>query len=182
LANETLQKIHEFKHLGKPYIELCGVIVSYPKWHLLYDDAIDAATLRLWLSQGEGFKVEFLDYPGQTLLVKWKDLQDATALEIWRPSTCNDKLTPVLFGRPCSMESKCDLLDKALCTISGDLTQTLYVLLEYYKTKSNMYRRRASEVIAQKTKTMTLKADGYLDELRQEIQSSALKVVCYKCQ
>jgi hypothetical protein len=47
--------------------------VLYPKRHLLYDDAIDE----------EGFKVEFPDYPGQTLLVKWKYLQDATALEIW---------------------------------------------------------------------------------------------------
>jgi hypothetical protein len=55
-----------------------------PKWHLLYDDAIDAATLRLWVGQGEGFTVELLDYPGQTILVKWKDLQDVTALEIWR--------------------------------------------------------------------------------------------------
>ncbi len=40
--------------------------MSYPKCHLLYEDAIDAATLRLWLGQGEGFSVEFLDYPGQT--------------------------------------------------------------------------------------------------------------------
>ncbi len=78
----------------------------------LCDDAIDAATLCLWLSQGEGFKVESPDYPGQTLLVKWKDLQDATALEIWQPSTQDNKLTPVLFGRPCSMESTCDLLEE----------------------------------------------------------------------
>jgi hypothetical protein len=60
------------------------IIVSYPKWRLLYDDAIDATTLHLWLGQGEGFKVEFLDYPGQTLLVKWQDLQDVTTLEIWQ--------------------------------------------------------------------------------------------------
>jgi hypothetical protein len=136
--------------------------------------------LCLWLSQGEGFKVEFLDYPGQSLLVKWKDLQDATALEIWRPSTRNDKLTPVLFGRPCSMESKCNLLEEALCAISGDLTQTLYVLLEYYKTKLSMYCRRALEFIAQKTQNTTLKADGYLDKLRQEIQSSALELFVTK--
>jgi hypothetical protein len=180
LANETLQKRHEFQRLGKPFIEFRVVLVSYPKRHLLYDDAIDAATLRLWLSQGEGFKVEFLDYRGQTLLVKWKDLQDATALEIWRPSTRDDKLTPVSFGRPRSMESKCNLLEESLCAVSGDLTQTLYILLEYYKTESSMYRRRASEVIAQKTKTTILKADGYLDELRMEIQSSALELFVTK--
>jgi hypothetical protein len=71
LANKTLEKRHEFKLLGKPYIKFHAVIVSYPKQHLLYNDAIDATPLSLWLSQGEGFKeVEFLDYPGQTLLVK----------------------------------------------------------------------------------------------------------------
>jgi hypothetical protein len=87
LANKTMEKRHEFKPLGKPYIDFFACILSYPKRHLLYDDAIDAATLHLWLAQGEGFKVKFLDYPGQTLLVKWKNLQDVTALEIWRPST-----------------------------------------------------------------------------------------------
>jgi hypothetical protein len=50
--------------------------------HLFYDDVIDVATSRFWLGQGEGFLVEFLDCPGQTTLVKWKDLQDAKALDI----------------------------------------------------------------------------------------------------
>jgi hypothetical protein len=121
LANKIMEKQHKFKHLGKPYIEFCAVIVSYPKWHLLYDDAIDTATLRLWLGQGEGFKVEFLDYPGQTMLVKWKDLQDITALEIWQlPRACDDKLALVLFGHPHSMESKCD----SLCHIWQPHTDT----------------------------------------------------------
>jgi hypothetical protein len=85
LANKIMEKPREFKlPLGKPYFEFCAVIISYPKWHLLYDDAIDAVTLCLWLGQGEGFKVEFLDYPGQTLLVKWKDLRDITTLNIWQ--------------------------------------------------------------------------------------------------
>jgi hypothetical protein len=56
----------------------------YPKRHLLHDDAIDVATLHLWVSQGEEFTVEFLDYPGQTILVKWRDLQDVANLEIWQ--------------------------------------------------------------------------------------------------
>jgi hypothetical protein len=172
LANETMMKQHEFKHLGKPYIRFCAVIVSYPKWHLLYDDAIDATTLRLWLSQGEGFKVEFLDYPGQTLLVLWKYIQDITTLEIWLPINCDDKLSPVSFGHPCSMESKRNLLDEALCAVSGDLTQMLHILWwEYYKTKLSMYRCHALNVIAQKTKTTTLKVDSYLDELRMEIHN-----------
>jgi hypothetical protein len=63
------------------------------------------------------FKVKFFDYPGQTLLVKWKDLQDVTALEIWQPSTHDGKLSPVLFGHPCSMESKCNFLDEALVVL-----------------------------------------------------------------
>jgi hypothetical protein len=74
------------------------------------------------------------------------------------------------------MELKCDLLEESLCAISGDLTQILYILLEYYKTESSMYRCRALEVIAQKTKTTTLKADGYLDELCMEFQSSPLEL------
>jgi hypothetical protein len=43
-----------------------------------------------------------------------------------------------------------------------------------------MYRRGALEVIAQKAKTMALKADHYLDELCQEIQSSALELFVTK--
>jgi hypothetical protein len=39
-----------------------------------------------------------------------------------------------------------------------------------------MYRRGASELIAQKTKTTTFEADGYLEELRNEIQSSSLEL------
>jgi hypothetical protein len=38
-----------FKCLGVSYYEFLDVVMSYPKRHLLYDDAIDAATLRLWL-------------------------------------------------------------------------------------------------------------------------------------
>jgi hypothetical protein len=79
-----MEKQHEFKHLGKAYFEFGVIIVSYPKLHLLYKDAIDAATLLcLCLGQGDGFKVEFSDYPGQMFLVKWKDLQDVTVLKIW---------------------------------------------------------------------------------------------------
>jgi hypothetical protein len=86
------------------------------------------------VSQGEGFTVEFLDYPGQTILVKWRDLQDVQNLEIWRLATRNDSLQPISFGQPCSMESKCDDLATALGAVSGDLTQTLHILLEYYKS------------------------------------------------
>ncbi len=74
------------------------------------------------------------------------------------------------------MESKCDDFKQALDAVAGDLTQTLHVLLEYYKTESRMYRRRASDLIAQKTKSTTLQADGYLEELRNKIQSSALEL------
>jgi hypothetical protein len=56
------------------------------------------------------------------------------------------------------MESKCDLLDEALRAVSGNLAQTLHILLEYYKTKSNMYHHHASEDNAEKTKTTTLQA------------------------
>jgi hypothetical protein len=45
------------------------------------------------------------------------------------------------------------------CAVSGDqLTQMLHVLLDYYMTGWSMYRHRASDIIAQKTKTMTLQA------------------------
>jgi hypothetical protein len=37
------------------------------------------------------------------------------------------------------METKVDALDEALGAVSGDLTQALNVLLEYYKTESHMY-------------------------------------------
>jgi hypothetical protein len=114
--------------------------VSYPKCHLLYDDAIDAVTLRLWLGQGEGFLVEFLDYPGQMPLVKWKDLHDAIPIEIWRLVTQHDNLPTISFKHPHSMEAKVDALDDALCAVSGNLILTLNVLLEYYKTESSMYR------------------------------------------
>jgi hypothetical protein len=73
-----------------------------------------ATSLCLWLGQGQGFTVEFLDYPGQTTLVKWKDLQDTLTLEIWCLTTRHDTLPPILFGRPRSMEVKCDDFDKAL--------------------------------------------------------------------
>jgi hypothetical protein len=155
-------------------------MVLYPKLHLLYDDAIDAATLRLWVSQGEGFTVEFLNYPGQTILVKWRDLQDVQNLEIWRLATQNNSHQPISFGRPRSMESKCDDLAIALGAVSGDLTQALHTLLEYYKSESAMYRRRASNLIAETTKATTQQADSYLDELRIEIQSSALELFVAK--
>jgi hypothetical protein len=70
LANSTLQQQHEFKRLGQSHFESRTVVMLYPKWHLLYDDAIDATTLRLWVGQGKGFTVELLAYPGQTILVK----------------------------------------------------------------------------------------------------------------
>jgi hypothetical protein len=174
LANSTLQQQHEIKRLGQSHFEFRAVVMLYPKRHLLFDDAIDAATLRLWVGQGEGFTVELLDYPGQTILVKWKDLQDVNALEIWRLATRKDALPPISFGHPRSMEAKCDDLNDALGAVSGDLTQTLNILLEYYKTESRMYRRRASDLIANSTKTTKLQADTYLDELQIEIQSSAL--------
>jgi hypothetical protein len=44
-------------------------------------------SMRLWVGQGEGFTVNFLDYPGQTTLVKWKAQEDTAALEIWRLAT-----------------------------------------------------------------------------------------------
>jgi hypothetical protein len=160
---------NKFKHLSKSYFEFGVIIVSYPKRHLLYNDAINAATLLLWLGQGEGFKVEFLDFPGQMFLVKWKDLQDITVLKIWQLFTCVDSLDPVLFGHPHSMESKCGFLDEALCAVSGELTQTLHVLLDFYTTESNMYHHRALDLIAQKTKSTKLQSDSYLDELRMEI-------------
>jgi hypothetical protein len=147
-----------------------------PKWHLLYDDAIDAATLRLWVGQGEGLAVELLDYPGQTILVKWKDLQNVTTLEIWHLATRKDAPPPLSFGRPCTMESKCDDLEEALVAVYGNLTQTLTVLLEYYKMESRMYRHRASDLIARLTKATTLQADSYLDKLQIEIQSLALEL------
>jgi hypothetical protein len=52
--------------------------------------------LGLWVSQGEGFTVEFRDYPGQTILVRWHDLQDVANLDIWRLPTSNS-LLPILF-------------------------------------------------------------------------------------
>jgi hypothetical protein len=59
---------------------------------------IDAATLCLWVSQGEGFTVEFLDYPGKTIPVKWRNLQDVANLEIRRLTTRNNWLLPLSFG------------------------------------------------------------------------------------
>jgi hypothetical protein len=112
VADETLQKRHKFQHLGESHFEFRAIVVSYPKRNLLYDDAIDEATLCLWLGQGEGFSVEFSDYPGQTTLVKWKDIQDTKALEIWRLATRHGSLPRILFGRPRSMEAKCIDLDK----------------------------------------------------------------------
>jgi hypothetical protein len=146
----------------------------YPKWHLLYDDTINAATIGLWVGQVEEFTVELLDYPGQTILIKLKDLQDVTALEIWHLATQKDALPPIFFGRPCSMEVKCDNLNEALGAVSGNLTQTLNILLEYYKTESRMYHCRASDLIANTTKATKLQADSYLNKLQIEIQSSAL--------
>jgi hypothetical protein len=181
LANELLQKRHEFQRLGKFLFEFRATVVSYPKRHLLYDNEIDRATLRLWLGQGEGLSVEFLDYPGQTTLVKWKDLQDtSSSLEIWRLATRDDALLPISFGRPRSMEAKCDDFSKSLSAVSGDITQTLNVLLEYYRSESSMYRRCASELIAHTTKATMLQTDSYLDELRNEIQSSALDLFLSK--
>jgi hypothetical protein len=154
-----------FKHHGYSHFEFCAIVVSYPKWHLLYNDAINTATLCLWLGQGEGFTVEFLDYPGQTTLVKGRDLQDITALEIWYLVTQQDSLPPISFGHPCSFETKCYDLDEALGAVSGNLTQTLNVLLEYYKMESRMYRWHALDLITHMTKAMALQADSYLDEL-----------------
>jgi hypothetical protein len=74
------------------------------------------------------------------------------------------------------MEYKCNFLDQSLSAVSGDLTQTFHVLLECYKTESNMFRCRASDALADKTKTTTLKADSYLDELCMEIHLSALEL------
>jgi hypothetical protein len=65
------------------------------------------------------------------------------------------------------MESKFNFLDESLWGVSGNLTQTLHVLLEYYKTESNMYRHHASNDIAKNTKTTTLQADSYLDKLHR---------------
>jgi hypothetical protein len=181
LANETLQRRHEFQRIGRSLYEFRATVVSYPKRHLLYDDAIDEATLKLWVGQGEGFTVEFLDYPGQTTLVKWKDLkEDTAALEIWRLATRHDTLAPILFGCPRSMEAKCLDFDQALSAVSGDLTQTLNILVEYYRTESMMYRRRASELIKNSTKATKLQADGYLDKLQIKIQSSTLEVFLFE--
>jgi hypothetical protein len=72
------------------------------------------------------------------------------------------------------MEAKCGDLNDALGAVSGNLTQTLIILLEYYKTEFHMYRQRASDLIANSTKTTKLQADTYLDELQIEIQLSAL--------
>jgi hypothetical protein len=108
LANATLQGRHEIQRLGSSLYEFRATVVSYPKRHLLYDDAIDESTLRRWVGQGEGFTVEFIDYPGQTAVVKWKDLQDTSSLEIWRLATRDDTLPPILFGCPHSMEAKCE--------------------------------------------------------------------------
>jgi hypothetical protein len=69
------------------------------------------------------------------------------------------------------MESKCDFLDDALHAVFGDLTQTLGILLEFYKTESNMCCRRALDIISQKTKSTTLQVDSYLDELHMKIQN-----------
>jgi hypothetical protein len=114
LASNTLEQRHEVQRLGTSHYEFRAVIVSYPKRPLLYYDTIDPATLRLWMSQGEGFSIELLDYPGQTVLIKWKDLQDVRNLEIWKLATRKDLLHPVTFGQPRSMESKSYDLDNAL--------------------------------------------------------------------
>jgi hypothetical protein len=63
------------------------------------------------------------------------------------------------------MEAKNIHLEDALSDISGDLTQTLHIMLEYYKAESSMYRHRASDLIAHSTKAMPLQADTYFDEL-----------------
>jgi hypothetical protein len=72
LANKTLQQQHyEFKRLGESHFEFGAVVLLYPKLRLtLYNDAIDAATLQLWV--GEGLSVNLLDYPGQTILENGK--------------------------------------------------------------------------------------------------------------
>jgi hypothetical protein len=181
LANATLQGRHEIQRLGSSLYEFRATVVSYPKRHLLYDDAIDESTLRRWVGQGEGFTVEFIDYPGQTAVVKWKDLQDTSSLEIWRLATRDDTLPPISFGCPRSMEAKCEAFGDALLSVSGDMTQTLNVLLEYYKSESTMYRHRASDLIANSTKVTPLQqADTYFDELRLEIQSSALELFVFE--
>jgi hypothetical protein len=72
------------------------------------------------------------------------------------------------------MEAKCDDLNEALGVVSSNLTQTLNIILEYYKTESRMYRQCASDLIANSTKATKLQADTYLDKLQIEIQSSAL--------
>jgi hypothetical protein len=61
-----------------------------------------------------------LDNPGQTVLVKWKDLKDGESLEIWH-----------LASRKDLTEAKCDNLQEALGAVSGNITQTLHILLEY---------------------------------------------------
>jgi hypothetical protein len=78
------------------------------------------------------------------------------------------------------MEAKVDALDDALLAVSGDLIQTLNVLLEYYKTESNMFRRCAFDLIANSTKATNLEADTYVDKLRMEIQSSALELFVFE--
>jgi hypothetical protein len=180
VADELLLKRHEFQRLGSSYYEFRVVVRAYPKRHLLYDDAIDAASWGLWLAQGEGFSVELLDYPGQTTAVKFKDLQDAVSMEIWRVASRHNPLPTILFGFPHLMESKVVALDNALDSVSGDLLLTLNVLLEYYKSESCMYRHRASDLIANATKASTLQADTYVDELRLEIQSSALELFVFE--
>jgi sRNA-binding regulator protein Hfq len=55
LVDKLLPTWHEFQCLNASYYEFCVVIRANPKRHLLYDDAIDAATWGLWLAQGEGF-------------------------------------------------------------------------------------------------------------------------------
>ena len=78
------------------------------------------------------------------------------------------------------MEAKCDALNDALGAVSGDLTQTLNILLEYYKSKSSVYYQRASDLIANSTRATALQADTYLDKLWLEIQSSALELFVFE--
>jgi hypothetical protein len=63
------------------------------------------------------------------------------------------------------MEAKVDALDEAICAVSGNLTLTLNVLLEYYKTESSMYCHCASDLIVNSTKATTLQANTHVDEL-----------------
>ncbi|EJK69931.1 hypothetical protein THAOC_08767 [Thalassiosira oceanica] len=151
------------------YIELHCVVASYPHRDDYLYDGVSSSDMKNHIRQGAGIELNLVDYPGDTLLLKWKEV---ISVQAFVQMHHGDECEPISLSSRNAFHLYADDIRSLHDDIKGDPIQELRLANEVLKKEVRDLRIQISKTAS--VESSPDHADDFEADLELELDSGSL--------